>query len=293
MYFPRYWAKATWQGNGRDGEPVETVAWGWSDISVEQARNKGRDRAQAAAMANWSDSSRAPASYSYSDRPLREPVLRILATDSPDGLEAVVTRNGIGCEILNTNRVVFIDVDLLPKDDRGGKPGFLSSLFGKKPEASAGRSPQEEEKIQRLQHWQSRHSDHRFRVYRTAAGLRYILTSHLYDPNAPEVRELFEACGTDPKYQKLCELQKSFRARLTPKHWRCNSEPPPFQFPFESPEQQKAADSWQSKYLKAAAGYATCKLLTHFGDAPERDDILRVLEEHDRLAAVRSELPLA
>ena len=69
--------------------------------------------------------------------PLREEVLN--QVEGPDGrLLAVVTRNGYGSVVLNTERVMFVDIDFPEKPGDGGKSLF-KGLFGRKP-----KSPEEE-----------------------------------------------------------------------------------------------------------------------------------------------------
>ncbi len=55
----------------------------------------------------------------YLDRPMREPVLREVKKDNGE-LAAVVTRNSYGCLVLNTARVMFVDVDLPELKPEGG-----------------------------------------------------------------------------------------------------------------------------------------------------------------------------
>src|ERR1051326_229399 len=60
--------------------------------------------------------------YLYGERPLPEPVLRELP-------RAIVTRNSYGALVLNTDRMMFVDVDRKSAPKSAG--GFFGSLFGK------------------------------------------------------------------------------------------------------------------------------------------------------------------
>jgi len=287
MHFPQHWAKAAWRG----GEPPRE-AWGWSDVSEDDARRVAEERAR-----RFAESSAAPggqsADYGYPDKPLREPVLRTLA-DGADGIHAVVTRNSHGCEVLNTDRVVFIDVDL-PDLPQPAKPGFLSLLFGK-PKAAPAEDPRiavEARAIARLEAWQRGHPQLAFRVYRTAAGLRHLLTSAPLAPDDPLVVSAMDAAGADPDYRRLCRVQKSFRARLTPKPWRCGAERPPHRFPFANTRQASAMERWLAAYERAAAGHSTCRHLLDLGAAPVHAAVAPILAEHDRLTRCAAGLPLA
>lgn len=59
-----------------------------------------------------------------------------------------------------------------------------------------------------------------WRVYRTAAGLRYFEVSRQFDPASQQTWQLQQLLYTDPLYVTLCRRQETFRARLTPKPWR-------------------------------------------------------------------------
>ncbi len=289
MHFHAHWAKAASYGTDADGERITREVWGWSDLSPDDARLMAEQRAQQLTAPRRPDPDNA---YGYPDRPLREPVLRRLA-DSP-ALQAVISRNAYGCEVLNTDRVVFIDVDL-PDLPPPASPGFFSLLFGK-PKAPPAEDPRiaiEAENIALLEYWQRRHPEFSFRVYRTAAGLRYLLTSALLPPDDPLVDDAMEATGADPDYRRLCRVQKSFRARLTPKPWRCDMDNPPHRFPFTDARKTAAMAAWLTAYARAAAAHATCLALLDLGTAPVHPAVLPILDEHDRLTRAKSNLPLA
>jgi len=285
MHFPKFWARGSWHGSGREGRPVTRDAWGWSDVSVEEARAAGAERARK--QAESFDPAHPPTQrYGYPDRLLREPVLREIAR-GPSG--AVVTRNGYGCEVLNTDQIVFVDVDLPPAPSRG----FLQSLFGRGQARDDIRTSAEADRIALLAAWQQSHAQAAFRVYRTAAGLRYLLTSSLHTPDAPLIDDLFAATGADPAYRLLCRQQKSYRARLTPKHWRCRAARPPHRFPYEGARQIADMESWTAGYNQAARRHATCLFLVAIGPDSIAPEIKQVLAEHDRMTQAESNLPLA
>ena len=58
-----------------------------------------------------------------------------------------------------------------------------------------------------------------------------------------------KALGADPAFLHLCRIQGSFRARLTPKPWRCGQANPPGSFPRE-PEAQAAFAEWLAQYQR-------------------------------------------
>lgn len=61
-----------------------------------------------------------------------------------------------------------------------------------------------------------------YRVYRTHSGCRVICTSHAFPRDRMDYAAdcLMRFLRSDPQYIKLCDVQKCYRARLTPKPWR-------------------------------------------------------------------------
>ncbi len=78
-------------------------------------------------------------------------------------------------------------------------------------------------RIAKAELWTRNHSDWGWRIYRTRAGLRLLATHALFDPETAAADGVFDALGADPLYRQLCKTQKCFRARLTPKYWRCEA----------------------------------------------------------------------
>ena len=75
--------------------------------------------------------------------------------------------------------------------------------------------------IAKVENWTRNNPDWGWRIYRTRAGLRLLATHALFDPEAAASDGVFDALGADPLYRQLCKTQKCYRARLTPKPWRC------------------------------------------------------------------------
>lgn len=87
--------------------------------------------------------------------------------------------------------------------------------------------------------------------------------------------------------------KKSFRARLTPKPWRCGVRKPPHRFPFADARQAAAMEKWLATYQRAATAHAVCLHLTEVGTAPTAAALAPILAEHDRLTRLDAALPLA
>lgn len=289
MHFPRYWAKGTWQGPDHSGAPTSREAWGWSDTSEAEARKYAEARARQAGEQQPSTNCRrcVRGNYPYPKTPLREPVLRLIP-NSDRTVHAVVTRNAYGCEVLNTDRVAFIDVDLPPQQ----RPGILARLFGAQ-RHDERRLMEEAARIALLEVWQNRHPEFAFRVYRTAAGLRYLVSSMLVVADHPLIQDAFEHLKADAAYRQLCRSQKSYRARLTPKPWRCAVARPPHRFPFATATQSDRAAAWVRDYEAKAKDFAVCLHLMNIGSAPVCGSAVPIIAEHDRVTRAMVGMPLA
>ncbi len=277
MNFPPFWAKASHAGFS---------CWRWSHQSLSEAQNLAEEAARKLA-AQFSSGARQRHRYAYADRPLREPVLREFP-DASGAAAAVITRNSYGCLVLNTARVMFVDVDL-PEPKRAGG-GLLKKLFGKP--AAAPTDPVAES-LAKAEAWTQRHPGWGWRVYRTRAGLRLLATHDRFEADAPMTHAAFEALAADPLYRQLCKTQKCFRARLTPKPWRCGVANPPARWPWRDAAAEAEFKTWEEEYLAACADFATCELLATLGDAQVHPDVQLVLSAHDQATRAEAKIELA
>ena len=94
-------------------------------------------------------------------------------------------------------------------------------------------------------------------IYETAGGLRVILAHRKIDPCSDEAARTLDFVGSDPLYLRLCRSQKSFRARLTPKPWRCGHHAPSERWPFLDTKTEKS-----SRFGRAntSGGFGTTRL---------------------------------
>lgn len=285
MNFPKYWAKGIGREIEIDGRSVVFVCWRWSDKSLDDARTLAQEAA--ARLAEESEKSgQLPQRYGYGDRPLREPVLREIKNANGD-LSAVVTRNSYGCQVLNTARVLFLDVDFSEKLE---KPGFLARLFG----GGSAKSDPMSKLLALVEKWMRQNPEWGLRVYRTKAGARLMATHDVFDPvqvgNDPAWMSNW---GVDPLYLRLCRVQKCFRARLTPKFWRCNVDKPPVRWPFENTAAETAFKDWQRRYENASRSFSVCRLLNTYGNTRLHPEVEPVLRLHDEATGALGTLPLA
>ena len=277
MNFPPFWAK---------GECNGFACWRWSHQGLAEA--KALAEQAAAKIAERFRAGDIPKhGYGYPDRPFREPVLRELKNPAGE-LVGVVTRNSYGCLVLNTARVMFIDVDL-PEPKPAG--GLLKRLFGK-PDLTPPANPANAV-VAKAELWTRQHPDWGWRVYRTRAGVRLLATHALFNPEEVVSDGVFDVLGADPLYRRLCKTQKCFRARLTPKHWRCDVSKPPGRWPFENDQSESNFHNWQTGYERASAQWATCELIHTVGRREPHPDVQVVIEVHDEATRAGAKLKLA
>ena len=246
-----------WSRDSIEFEGYSQTARGWSDDSMDAAKAKAREIAQRV-VDRLIHHPGAKEKYPYGDRPLPEPTLRQFA-----GGMAAVTRNAYGAVILNTDEMMFVDID---SEDR--------------------RPPNVDVEAVASRHGLSG------RFYKTAAGYRVILTDRTFVPGSPESEALLKEFGADVMYVRLCKMQASFRARLTPKPWRCEFYKPPVTYPFESAREESKFQNWLREYEGNARPYSTCEFVSALGGSvlPEFHELIAY---HDEESKAQSGLPLA
>ncbi len=285
-----HWYKATTEATV-DGQT--RVAAGFSKISPGDAKVRAETAARNAA--NRAARGEEGQDYPYGVRPLAEPVLREWRRG--DGtLSGLLSVNARGCVVLNTAAVMFVDVDLPRPAKSSG--GLFGSLFGRK---SAVTAPDPAEPaLAKLRAFVQAHPEWGFRVYRTAAGLRYLCTSALHDPAAPGSLAVLTELGSDPLYIRLCEKQECFRARLTPKPERVDRRAFKrlHRRPYGSKEEKPvaltdAAAPPASAYEIAAQKFGVCKYVEHLGATMTHPEVQLLAAIHDQYTRPDSGLPLA
>lgn len=278
MRFAKYWQKDTVTIHGKNGDSTMVTGWGGSNESHTEAQQHAT--AQAGLLASILAQKQTLNDYEYASDFIREEML-VEIKNRDDEVIAILSRNSYGAVILNTDRVLFGDIDIHPQ----GVFAKLLRWIG---------IPLKDKSyyLKRIHAYQQRHPSLVFLVYETCAGLRFIIGNREIKPNAPEVNVLFKALKVDPLYQRLCHSQSSFRARLSPKPWRINMSHPPSRFPHIDPEQLHDFDLWLQTYQLTSSHYATTHFLAAFGESKIPDNIQRVLDVHNKYAC-RQGAPLA
>lgn len=217
---------------------------------MEDAQAKAN--ARAAELAATISRGKKPDRYGYTDRRHREEIIE----EHPG---VAITRNAYGALVLNTDRVMFVDVDFDGDDRR--EPGALNVL----------------------RTWAGKHGLG-VRAYRTAAGLRALVTSATFDPKAPASASLLAEAGCDPLYVRLCQAQESFRARLTPKPWRIDIRPIRARWPYAERGEEQRFRQWLGEYEQTSQEFAAARFVEAFGASAVDPAVAPVVELHDQRA---------
>lgn len=318
---PRFWTDATGQARSPDGKEFFLTLYGWSTSSIAEAAQVARRRLEEATAAVRAGRELTRGAY-YPRTPLREEILTEV-TGEDGALIAAITRNRYGAEVLNTDAVLIADVDLPQPPDRNApreranrqagrrtepKNGFFGRLFGRRSTAEliGASEPQqagaasladpadvngaETAALATIEAVAGRHPQWGFRTYRTAGGLRVIVTGSRLMPGSPEAEQLLRELDSDPLYVTLCATHESYRARLTPKPWRVGHRALTVTYPYE--QLARSVTRWLQKYTSASEGYATCSLVSSTGPAPDAV-AQQVLDVHDQRTRPEAGLPLA
>lgn len=291
MKVARHWVREKVTARSPEGDTEQATAWGWSALSLDEARTRARESARR--LAQWlletdrTEQPRSSQEYAYlCDRPPREEIIQEFH-DANGQPAAVITRNSYGSLVLNARDLMFIDIDL-PQPTAGATIGrLIGSLFGKRS------ATLQEVALQKIRDWSATHRDFTLRVYRTSAGYRAMIIDRPMNANSEVARRILAELDSDPLYRRLCEAQECFRARLTPKPWRIEVENPPGRFPFLDAKVKKHFRQWVNEYDRQQEQYATCHFVEQIGRDKPHDDLTPLVKLHDELTRCDSGLPLA
>ncbi|MEX2308137.1 MAG: hypothetical protein WD738_11120 [Pirellulales bacterium] len=258
----------------------EHVCWDGYSASAAAVLMAARDRL---AAVSWQSQRRKKLSNEvyYGEKGQLEETIPDLASTSSTA--AIVTRNHYGCLVLNAAHALFIDVDLpepshIVRRNRGPR-GRQSEPWRRT--------------LDDLRTVLASKPHYGFRIYRTAAGFRILATTHEFEPESLHTKRLMDTVGADADFIHLCQMQRNFRARLTPKPWRCGARRPPNSFPRECAEERSRFTEWLTQYECAARNRATCRFLEQTGPTNIHERIAPIVELHDRETKAFQCLPLA
>ena len=335
MFIPRYWSEASHCERYPDRRQATIRRFGWSSTSQADADVHARRRVEEALAALRAGGPKAlrdlvrrerTVAYSGADGlPIREEIVAEHPCE-----DAVVTRNAYGARCLNTTAAMFVDVDV--PEGRVGGAGCLGALLGALLGVAAGlaarglspvaaavagfavfgllgaslerlrlrRSPQFRDTVrwalERARAWCERRPGWRVAVYQTPAGARLLPLHAAFDAGDPASFAFMEFVRADPLYQRMCRLQKCFRARVSPKPWRAGIVER-FRaggtWPVRDPAKLARRGEWVRRYEKTAEGFAACRFVEAVGSGAVDPRVEAVQRLHDQLCRAASALELA
>lgn len=271
MKFAKFWEKVEVSVDADYFGRSALSIWGASNESPEDARNGAQLRASkfknllSKKTINLAD-------YEYGTGYIREEIVEEVVSSHGRNI-AVLTRNGYGALVINSESVFFGDIDV-------PEAGFIARLLEK-----FGKAKQDKTYfVAKVEAFQKNNPKYTMMVYETFAGLRVVITNELFDSKSSQTDEIFTALDTDPLYMLLCKNQGCFRARLSPKPWRMGLKRPKTKFPRQLKQDQDDFKQWLVSYERAAKAFGTVKRIETFGSARTHEDVARVLSMHDRYA---------
>jgi hypothetical protein len=207
---------------------------------------------------------------------VNEPLLGELCFDGQ--VQAILTNNRYDCLVLNTDKLLIVDVDIGPptQSEWHDCSRNCQVVFNQRQALVA------------LGGIVEQFPGLGFRVYQTRNGLRYFCTTQEFDPSDRNTYRLMQSLYADPLYARLCRYQSTFRARLSPKPWR-----------MDVTDWEWAVDrtvgSWQDPetglLLPKFSPYSVCRLLQVVGETtilPQFEAIIRVHDGHCRADQMRT-----
>ena len=123
---------------------------------------------------------------------------------------AIVTRNLYGALVLNAANAMFIDIDFADKGTSSSTGGGFSVGLGQA-RAQPGRSACGAHHLV----GQSAIPMWALRIYRTAAGLRCLITNQTFDPSRSDALDILRAFESDPLYVRLVSRRRTVFARAS------------------------------------------------------------------------------
>lgn len=260
-----YWVKL--EGKIKIGSREQnTLVYGASDKSLEEAQLKAKEKL------SWIQQKvlgKAPNQEEY-EVAIREEIVHRLDPYN------VVTRNRYGALVLNSEKMLILDIDQAPTSlwnllkgqigKKWHKPKILS-LINKKIKKYPALS---------------------FRIYETPKGYRAIATGKDFSGSSHETQQIMKDFNVDDLYSMLCEKQNCFRARLSPKPHRIKLPSPKLIFP-RTADEEAIFKNWLKNYEDKAERYASCKFIQATGNVARTPAI----EYHDRMTKATSNLPIA
>jgi len=241
-----------------DGAEQEVTCYGGSNVSIEDARGKAKEKAQKIQRKIAGEKHL----FEDYESEIREEILQTIDDHS------VITRNRYGAQVLNVESLMILDID---------KPKPSGGLFKKKDT----RPPKEQifDMVKTLA--TTKYKDLGFRIYETFQGARVIVLGKEFDPRNSETKKMMDEFNCDPLYTLLCIKQGCYRARLTPKPSRMKLKGFKVKYPREGDDSE--FQRWVSEYESMSRSFSVCKLVEQVGASHYVTDVVRL---HDDVTGV-------
>ena len=243
-----------------DGAQQEVKCYRGSNISVDDARVKAREKAEKIQRKIAGEKHL----FDEYEAEIREEILRIIDDHS------AITRNRYGAQVLNTESMMILDIDK-PKATFG-------ALFKKKDAQSA--KAQIFDMVRKLA-GSAKYQRYGFRIYETYQGARVIVLANSFDPRDRETKQMMDEFNCDPLYTLLCIKQGCYRARLTPKPYRMKLRGYKVKFPREGDDSE--LKQWLSEYESVSRSFSVCKFIEQVGASHYVNDVVWL---HDEVTGV-------
>jgi hypothetical protein len=261
MKIYRYWT-AEKQKILIDGREQGITCYGGSNVSMEEARARAKEKAEKIQRKVAGEKHL----FDRYEAEIREEILRIIDDHS------AITRNRYGAQVLNTEKMMILDIDK-PKAAAGG----LGGLFKKK-----DARPAKEQIFDTVRNLAiAKYKDLAFRLYETYQGARVIVLGSDFDPRDGETKRMMDEFNCDPLYVTLCIKQGCYRARLTPKPYRIKMQAYKVRYPNDGDDRD--FQRWLSEYEAVSRNFAVCKLIEEVGASQYLNDVVRL---HDEVTGV-------
>ena len=257
MKLYKYWT-VTKQKILIDGTEQQIVCYGGSNISMEDAQTRAREKAEKIERKIAGEKHL----FDRYEAEIREELLRTIDDHS------AITRNRYGAQVLNTENMMILDID---------KPKPTGGLFKKKDT----RPPKDQifDMVKTLA--TTKYKEYGFRLYETYQGARVIVLGRDFDPRAGETKKMMDEFNCDPLYTMLCNKQGCYRARLTPKPYRIKVPGYKVKYPREAEEGE--FQRWLSEYESVSRNFSVCKLIEQVGASQSLNEVVRL---HDEITGV-------
>jgi hypothetical protein len=239
-----------------DGVEQDITCYGGSNISIEDARNKAKEKAEKVKRKIKGEKHL----FDEYEVEIREEILQIIDDHS------IITRNRYGAQVLNVEHLLILDIDK-PKASFG-------DLFKKK---DAGQDKLKIFDMIRKLASTPKYQEYGFRIYETYQGARVIVLGKEFDSRDRETGKMMNEFNCDGLYTTLCQKQGCFRARLTPKPQRMKMRRYKVQFPRAGDDAE--LQGWLADYERESRNYSVCRFIEQAGARHYLSDVVHLHDE--------------